>query len=191
MADSRNPLFGTDLTRIGDFTTGLQFERVDRFIDLTPRIETPNVVREGFRVPIPALDVSRSQFLLDDLVILPPRDQPRVLGQSIRPGTLVPRGTAVDLTLAPPSVIMFDIFEAPHADLLGKPVTEVTEGLLQNSQVREALLRFESPADVPAADKTMLINAFRGANVQVDDAAGGNKGFDAAFNSIRGALAFR
>ncbi len=176
---------------LGNIGTIGEFNRARPVVDLTPAITQPKVVREGFKVPTVALDLAKSTFFLDNLTLANPKDEPRVLLQSVPAGTRVPPGTTVDLTLAPARSIKFEIFENPHKDLATRPITDLTEGILQDADIRQTLLKYDTPDEVPAADKTKLINEFRTkANVTVNDASA-DTSFEAAFNTMRGALAFR
>src|SRR5262245_3089071 len=96
-------------------------------VDLSPEPAKAKVVREGYQVPAVALDTKKSDFFLENLKQIPPQQEPRVVSQTIPPGTKVLPGTAVDLVLAPTSTIPFDIFELPHKSLVGKNVNVLTE----------------------------------------------------------------
>jgi hypothetical protein len=159
-------------------------------VDLSPEPAKAKVVREGYQVPAVALDTKKSTFFLDNLKQIAPQQEPRVVSQTIPPGTKVLPGTAVDLVLAPTSTIPFDIFENPHKSLVGRNVNALTDGILQDTTVRQTLLKYDNPADVTPQDKALLTSKFAEADVQVDEASA-DTGFTAAFNSARGALAFR
>ena len=159
-------------------------------VDLNPAPAKAKVVREGYQVPSPALDDKKSSFFLDNLTQIAPKSEPRVVSQTIKPGTKVLPGTAVDLVLAPTSTIPFDIFDNPHRSLKGKTVDALTDTLLEDTNVRQTLLKYNSADEVSAADKAMLTSKFAQANMAVDEASA-DTGFDAAFNSAHGALAFR
>jgi hypothetical protein len=158
-------------------------------VDLTPEPAKAKVVREGYQVPAVALDEKKSSFFLDNLKQITPKQEPRVVSQSVAAGTKILPGTAIDLVLAPSSSIPFDIFDTPHKSLVGKNLP-VLDPVLDNATIRQTLLKYSNPADVAPADKTLLTNAFATVGVSVDD-ANADTGFGAAFNSARGALAFR
>lgn len=195
MANPRDFTLGNDAATLGDltrlstpqFTTEFRLQNVD----VAPVVTQPRIVREGFNVPSVFLDPERSNFFIEDLPVVNLRDEPRVIAQSIAPGTMVPRGTSVNLTVVPANAIKFDIFQNPHTSLANRTVTEIADGILQDPEIRQTLLRYSSADAVPAADRTKLINAFRTqANVEVND-ADAKTNFAAAFNAIRGAIAFR
>ena len=160
------------------------------FVDLTTvAAPPPKISRGGFEVPATTLNPAIVGTFVGGLTPILPVSEPRVLTQSIPKGTTVPLGTKVDITMTARNVIPFDIFEAPHAALKGK-LLDAVDPVLDDPAVRETLLKFENPADVPAADKANLIAQFKTVHVDVNDASP-DTSFNAAFQSMRGALAFR
>jgi hypothetical protein len=160
-----------------------------QFIDVSPKPAQAKVVREGFQVPSVALDVQKASFLVDQLVTVTPADLPRVIAQSVAKGTKVAAGTVVDLVLAPKSSVPFDIFAATHADLKGKALS-VADPVVNNADVRQILLTYDNPADVPTADQQTLTTAFAGVGITVNN-SDPTRTFSEAFNAMRGAVAFR
>lgn len=158
-------------------------------VDLSPEPAKAKVVREGYQVPAVALNEQKASFFLDNLKQVSPKQEPRVVSQTVPPGTKVLPGTAVDLVLAPTSSIPFDIFDNPHKSLAGKTLN-VLDPVLDDAVVRQTLLKYSAPGDVAPGDKALLSTAFASAGVTVDD-TNADTGFGAAFNSARGALAFR
>lgn len=159
-------------------------------VDLSPEPAKAKVVREGYQVPRAKLDVQKTGFLLEELVIVPPQQTPRILAQSIAPGSKVAQGTSVDVVLANTDVIPFDIFEEVHEDLKGRQLSELLDTALQSAQVRKTLLQYEKAEDVPLGEKQALILALESANVGVDD-QDDTRSFARAFESARSALAFK
>lgn len=159
-------------------------------INLSPQPAQAKVVREGFQVPAVALDVAKAGFFIDNLAQIDVRQEPRVVSQSVPTGTKVLPGQAVDLVLALTSDIPINIFQAPHRSLAGQSLNVLTDGLLQDNAVRQTLLSYATPADVPAADKVALTAQFNKQGITIDEASA-DTGFAAAFNTARSALAFR
>jgi hypothetical protein len=159
-------------------------------VDLSPEPAKAKVVREGYQVPRAKLDTQKTGFLLDGLVIVPPQQTPRIVTQSIAPGSKVPQGTSVDVVLAGTDVIPFDIFEEVHEDLKGRHLAELLDTTLQNSQLRKTLLQYERAEDVPLGEKQALILALETVNVGIDD-QDDTRSFKRAFESARSALAFK
>jgi hypothetical protein len=160
-----------------------------QIIEISPKPVTSRVVREGFEVPIVTLNKTASTFAIDNLAIVGPRFLPRVVSQSIPPGTKVTRGTVVDFVVVPKQDIPFDIFQNVHEALVGQGLTRV-DSLVENVSVRNVLLKNETAADVTAADRAVLVTEFQKQGITVDDAQPG-KTFEKAFESVRMAVAFR
>lgn len=160
-----------------------------QIIEISPRPVTSKVVREGFEVPTVILNKTASTFAIDNLAIVGPRFLPRVVSQSIPPGTKVTRGTVVDFVVVPKQDIPFDIFDNIHAGLIGKGLTQV-DPLVENVSVRNVLLKNETAADVTAADKAVLVTEFAKQGITVDEAHPATT-FERAFESVRMAVAFR
>jgi hypothetical protein len=159
-------------------------------VEIDDKPAVAKVVREGFQVPSIKLNTQRAEFFLGNLDVIQPRLTPRVVSQSIKDGTKVSVGTIVDLVLAPPTAIPFDIFDNVHRDLRQRSVSTLIDGILQDPTTRQSLLKYDKAQDVPAAEKTALTAQFQAANIGIDDNVP-EASFEAAFNSARGALAFK
>lgn len=159
-------------------------------INLSPLPALAKVVREGFQVPAVALNPAKANFFIDNLAQIDVRQEPRVVSQSVPAGTKVLPGQAVDLVLALTRDIPINIFELPHRDLKDKALNVLTDGLLQDTAVRQTLLKYATPAEVPGNEKTALVAQFAQQGINVDE-GNADTGFAAAFNTARGALAFR
>ena len=163
--------------------------RATQFIDISEKPTKAKVVREGFQVPPVVLDDKKATFVLENLPTVQPKAAPRVVSQSIPPGTKVTPGTVVDLILAPKDVIPFDIFEAVHADLKLKNLNHVDD-VVENVAVREVLLKRESASEVTTEEKQLLVTEFQKKGITVNE-ADSNRTFDKAFSNVRSAVAFR
>ena len=160
-----------------------------QFVDLSEKPAKAKVVREGYQVPAPALDPQKADFLVNNLITTLPTQMPRVISQSIAPGTKVAAGTVVDLILAPREIIPFNVFTNVHADLAVQPITFV-DPVVADPKIRQILLASDSADQVSTADKATLTTAFTAAKINVNE-ADPNRTFASAFNAVRGALAFR
>lgn len=172
------------------FNTTTLLQPTQRVVEIANVPVVAKVVREGFQVPAVALNAQAAEFFLGNLQPIQPRHTPRVVSQSVRPGTKVTTGTVVDLILAPPTDIPFSIFDNVHRDLRARNVASLVDGILQDNTVRQSLLRYDKAEDVPAAERTALTQSFQSANIGVNESAP-DTSFAAAFNSARGALAFK
>lgn len=160
------------------------------FVDLSEKTAKAQVVREGYQVASPVFNTQKAQFFVDNLVLVNPKQTPRVVSQSIAEGTKVARGTVVDLVLAVPADIPFEIFDFVHRDLKNKSIAAVTDTLLEDPKVRETVLKYEKSADIPLAEKELLRAEFGRAQINIDETQA-DATFDAAFQAVRGASAFR
>jgi hypothetical protein len=147
------------------------------------------VVREGFEVPPVVLDDKKATFVLENLPTMIHKFAPRVVSQSVPAGTKVTPGTVVDLILAPKDAVPFDIFDNVHTDLKTKALDHVDD-VIENVAVREVLLRRDSASEVTTEEKQLLVTEFQKKGVTVNEADSGRT-FAKAFDSIRGAVAFR
>lgn len=160
-----------------------------RLLDVSDKPAKAKVVREGFQVPPAAIDPAKAGFFLDNLVVVTPTDQPRVVSQSIPAGTRVTAGTVVDLTLAPRNTVPFSIFENIHVELAESPIVRL-DPALDDPEVRRALLAAEKPDDLTPADRARVRERLSATDIAIDDSDPA-RSFDKAFNAARSALAFR
>src|SRR5438093_6890882 len=159
------------------------------FVDLTEDVKSAQIVRRGYQVPAAKVDVAQAAKIIGDLQVVDPKVLPRVLSQSITPGTRVTAGTAVDLVLAPKSAIPVDIFQGVHAAFKGKSLT-FTDPIATDADARKILLTYEHPEDVPAVEKQTLTGVLTRNGVAIDDSKT-ETSFNAAFDTMRSAMAFQ
>lgn len=184
---SSNLVLGTQLTQTARLATSL----TPITVEVAPQPAQAKVVREGFQVPAVALNNQAAEFFLDNLEVLQPRQTPRVVSQSIQPGTRVTAGAVVDLVLARSSDVPFNIFAGVHTGLRQRTVDTLLDGMLAQPTVRQAVLKYDKAEDVSAADRTLLVQQFQqSADIAIDDTSP-DTSFAAAFQSARMALAFK
>src|SRR2546423_3174107 len=107
------------------FTRASGFTNVDLSLEPVKAV----VTRGGYALPDLVLNTQEFGSFLGNLTPIRPNQEPRVVTQTIAPGTKVAPGTTVDLVFAPPTTIPFTIFQNPHQALLDKTVADVTGGL--------------------------------------------------------------
>src|SRR5262249_26398590 len=134
-------------------------------------------------------DRQKADFFIDQLPVANPRTTPRVVTQSIAAGTQVAKGTVVNLVLAPKQTIPWTIFENAHADLAGKTV-DFLDDVVDDPNVGQVVLKYDTAGDVPTADRKVLTDAFTRKGLPVND-ADPTRSFGAAFDSARAAAAYR
>lgn len=165
-------------------------DRTELVVEIADLPTVAKVVREGFQVPSVKLNPQAAEFFLGNLDVLQPRLTPRVVSQSVNPGTKATLGTVVDLVLAPATLIPFNIFDNVHADLQQRNVSDLLDGMLADAATRQTVLKYDKADDVPVADRTALTASFNAADVRIND-NNVSTSFAAAFNAARGALAFK
>lgn len=172
--------------------TGSQLatDQAFKVIDVSEKPLKPNVVRQGKQVPFVALDKGVVDAVIAPDVIIQPGQAPRVVSQSIPPGTKVARGASVDLVLAPRSRIPGRVFTGGHAGFATRDVADIVENLLTDEAVVAAVLDFEDPSELPAQSRSAVENALQEADIPIDE-GDPNQSFAAAFRSLKGAAAYR
>lgn len=161
------------------FNRNVLEERV--VIDLDTKKTAATIRRGGVEYKAPETNNDAVVGLLDALANFTTFEEPRVLRQVPEPGTLVAPGTAISLTLVPPSDTPFNVFTGIHAGLLQANVGTLVQVLTQNEAVAGTVARYATAAAVPAAERLALAAA---ANLNIDDGQA-NTSFEAAFNSFK------
>jgi hypothetical protein len=160
-----------------------------RFVDLSEKTTSSKQVREGYLVPATALNKQRAEFTLDQLPVAPRPSIPRVVTQSIAPGTHVSPGTVVDLVMAPKQTLPYGIFDGVHADLQFKTI-DFLDDVIENANVRRLVVGVDSPDKLTAAEKQIITTEMSKKQIAVS-ATDASRSFDAMFEGLRTAAAFR
>lgn len=161
------------------------------FVDLTEEPAKANVLREGKLVPSVVPERNRVLEAIGGLDIVRPTAKPRVLDQSIEAGVRVAVGTTIDLVMAPRDDVNMGIFTDIHVATVNTSIGQFVDSIQQSDELVNLALKYDKVADVSETDRTRM-TALLSENtaVQVDDAVTG-QGFEAAFNSMQVALAFK
>lgn len=161
-----------------------------KVIDVSDQPVKPNVVRQGKQVPAVAIDQKIVDTFITPDVIVAPQLVPRVVSQSIAPGVKVARGASVDLVMAPRTTIPVDVIVGLHEGFRGRNIGSVVDTILAAPEVTNAVLDFETAADVPASTRAVIEQALAANEIGIvpDDA---KRNFDAAFRTLKGAAAFK
>jgi hypothetical protein len=158
-------------------------------IDVGATTVVPTIFREGKEVIAPVFNPDRIVDFLQHTSTLPRLLIPVAVSQSIPAGTMVAKGTPVDIVFVPMSNINFGLLNATHDDFKNLAVTDPkVQSILADAQVTTILGKAE--ADVTADDKKALSDKLRTININVDDSAPG-KTFGLAFESLKSARAFQ
>ena len=161
-----------------------------KIIDVSDQPVKSNVLRQGKQVPTVTLDPKViSSFITPD-VILPPQQAPRVVSQSIAPGIKVAKGATIDIVLAPRNIIPIDVIAGAHKGFVGRDMGGVIDTFLAKPEILNAVLDFDTAAEVPSATRTAIEKELTDNNISIvaDD---NTQNFDAAFRTLKGAAAFK
>jgi hypothetical protein len=159
-----------------------------QLVDLSEKAASANIVREGLTMPSVTLDRDAlDRFVLEDIVR--PSSAPRVVSQSVQAGTAVPRGTVVDLFLAPRQSIPGTLIPAPHRDIAAGTIDGIVTGVLSERVMRERVAKYETLEQMPEAERAAFRNDLERQNVPLDDGQP-DRSADAAFRTMKAALAF-
>jgi hypothetical protein len=184
------------MSNIGDFRLGANLgasvlkETQIKVIDVSDKPLKPNVVRQGKQVPAVALDPRIVDTLLGPEVIITPGQAPRVVSQSVPAGTKIAKGASIDISLAPRTTIPIDVITGFHPGFAGTNIGGIVDTILSNRQVSDAVLDFDTAAEVPEATRAAIRTTLQGSNIGIDDADPA-RSFDAAVRTLKGAAAFK
>jgi hypothetical protein len=158
-------------------------------IDVGATTVVPTIVREGKEVIAPIFNTNRIDDFLQHTSTLPRLLIPVAVSQSIPAGTMVAKGTPIDIVFVPMSNINFGLLDIAHDDLKALAVTDPkVQSILADTQVTGILAKAE--ADVTADEKKVLSDKLKTININVDDSISG-KSFNLAFESLKSAQAFQ
>lgn len=160
-------------------------------IDLNNSPAVANIVRDGYKVPSVIPDNDRLSQYLSGLKPITPTKTPRVLGQSIAPGTRVSEGTEVDLVLAPREDISIGIFDDIHIGVIESNIGDLLEKVKDQTQIQDLVLKYDKPDQVAEQDKEVLVGLLgEFAGLEVDESKTGQS-FSNAFNTMQIAYSFK
>ena len=183
--------FAKSAERASKFTADAAVENKLVFVDLDDEPAKANVLRDGKQVPSVIPEKSRVLEAIGGLVIVQPKEKPRVFSQSIEPGTRVTVGTSVDLVIAPRDDVNVGIFTDIHIATAETSIGQFVGNLQQSDELVNLALKYEKSSEVSATDKNRIAELLEeNTQVKVNEGAAG-EGFENAFNSMQVALAFK
>jgi len=156
-------------------------------VDLEAAPAKATIVRGTTTVETPSVNIDRASSLLEDFIPIGHNNDPRGVRQSIAEGTIVARGTAIDVDFLAPSQVKLGIFDGVHADLQNLTVNSVAT-LLQDPEVTPLLAK--STSDLTAAERQNLTAKLATINVGVDDTVP-SRSLAAAVVGLKTAQVFR
>jgi hypothetical protein len=148
----------------------------------------PQVMREGRLVRALTIDNDRVADIIRDLRPPPRFNVPRVVDQSVPTGTLVQRGSTIDLTLVRPADIRFELFGEVHTALLDKNVAAVLTAMPAN--VTTIIGAKENPADLTQPERDAVVGFLNAQGVATAGGSGVNS-FEAVYGVMQDIQVFR
>src|SRR5262249_17843608 len=113
----------------------------------------------------------------------------KVVSQSIAPGTPVPKGSPVDIVLAPPRLLPIDIVPDFHVGLADRTIGTVFDDFVRDSPaVKNVLARNQTAATLSTADRGILETALAAREVPVTSEPG--QSIEQAFSTLQAAFTF-
>ncbi|UCD79858.1 MAG: hypothetical protein JSW26_00035 [Desulfobacterales bacterium] len=140
-----------------------------------PTEEAPKIVQLGTLDAIKAAPIFQPQ-------------QDKVFSQNPKAGTLVQRGTAVDIILVQQESATVGMVDATHADLGSQKLVQVYADVLEgNDTAVEVVDKYSKGLTLTVEDETLMNNVFaeKGITVVAGDRT---KDFNAAMNTVSAAL---
>jgi len=122
------------------------------FVQLGESRTNANIRRDNYAIPSFDLD----EDVIDDIVIGPILRN-KVVSQSIAPGTVVAKGTTVDLVLAPAANLPGRIIPNGHSFFAERTMEEAYDLYLRDDPVMRRLLeRNPDPEDMSTTDRAIV-----------------------------------
>lgn len=160
---------------------------VTKVVDLEATRTKVDIVRGTETVVTPVINPVRATGILDSFIPIRRTEEARSVKQSIAAGTLVARGTVVDLEFLAPANVSLGLFEGVHADLRAVNVLAVAP-LLDDPEV--ATLIKKDATTLTVDERQNLSAKLAAQNVTVDE-TNPERSLGAAVMGLKSAQAFR
>jgi hypothetical protein len=156
-------------------------------IDVGPGPINPIIFRGGKEITPPAFNVDKVDDFISHTSVLPRLELPVTLSQSIPAGTMVAKGTPIDIVLVPASNLTFGLLDQVHEQMANLAITAALP-LINDPQV--APLLDKDAADLNSDQKQLISQKLAATfNITVDD-SNPARTFALAFNALKSAEAF-
>lgn len=138
------------------------------FVQLGQSTATADIFRNDYAIPAFEID----DAIIGDIIIGPAIVN-KVVSQSILPGTVVARGTQIEVTLAPPSAVPGRIIRDGHVALADVNMEELYNQFVRDSPtVRAVLNRTPNVALMSTSDQATIAQAAESQGVTISDSPG-------------------
>jgi|GEM_PF-6025140 len=116
--------------------------------------------------------------------------QDKVFSQNPKAGTLVRRGTTVDIILVEKASAKVGMVEATHADLGSQSLVEVYDTVIEgNDAVIEVVDKYSKGQTITADEKILMDKTFTGSGISVVE-GDRTKDFDSAMKAVTAAYTY-
>jgi hypothetical protein len=131
------------------------------------QLGTPSTRADIFRkdYAIPAFEIDPS--IIGDLIVGPAVVN-KVVSQSILPGTVVAKGTQIEITLAPPSAVPGRIIRDGHIELADRSMEQVYNDFVRDSpNVKAVLNRNPDVSRMSTSDQAIIAHAAESQGIDI------------------------
>ena len=168
----------------GPFGAALSASQSTVFVDVGAKRVDANVSRNGVPVGVHEIDPD----VLNDVIVDKPPAKFVIVSQSVKAGTPVPVGAAVDLILARPGTLPLGILVGVHIALKNEPIDRAYARLVAgNPQVNRIVARAAS-GPLSKADEQAVAELFLSKDVPLADQPG--RDVTAAVETLRALVTF-
>ena len=136
------------------------------YVRLEEEAARAKVTREGFQFPALTPEDTRIKDYIDRL----PRLQPHVLSQNPKPGTKVPRGSTIEITMGYGGDLPVGSFVGSHIDLGLVRVDDLYDRFLTDQTIRVAVSRDPDVRNWRPDERAALTQRLEQQQVPVDEA---------------------
>ena len=138
------------------------------FVQLGSPQARADIFRKDYAIPAFQID----EAIIGDIIIGPTVVN-KVVSQSIAPGTVVTRGTQIEVTLAPPSTVPGRIIRDGHIGLANQTMEAVYNGFVRdNPKVIAVLNRNPDVEKMSTSDRAVIVAAAADGDLRLDDGPG-------------------
>jgi hypothetical protein len=138
------------------------------FIDVGARKIDANIIRDGVVVGVLQPDTER----LSDIIAERPPLRMRIISQSVAPGTAVPLGTTVNVTLAPSGGLPVGIMTGTHVAVREATIDETFTRLVAGNPQVGVILNRAAGGALSTEDEQRVRDIFVSEGIEVTDQPG-------------------
>lgn len=139
------------------------------FIQIGDASKRANIFRDDFEIPVFEVDPD----VFDDIIVNRPTVKNKVIAQTPAAGTIVAKGTAIDITLAPPENLPGRVVQGGHRFFAERALEETFTGFIAGNQtVLNLLNRNPDPTKLSSNDIDIATQIAQENDVTIGEAPG-------------------